>query len=232
MTFSLKNTLFCISLFTAQACIIAGEKAHKEAFSMILEGVRFKAKALSGQDNLTTFYRNLHEDRIFPMRISIENTTKKPLILLPEEIVVDQAKIITPKTLENEISASKNATALMMILLFPIGLACAYRTAQLEKLQPIINQFSITDEPIIIQPGQTFETMLFPEFDRPKDIDGKIQKFIAPNDMNIAITLKQQGVLFLHSPVTLKGNVNVPTDLPKKTPNPKPFIIKSVWKLW
>lgn len=202
MNTMMQKTIFFLTFFIAQSFMQEMLMANKE--------ISISAHALSVEESLSAFYRNFHEERIFPVEISIENKADKAQILSSENILIEGATLLTLKELKSQISTSSLSTLFLTICIFPLGLINAYHTQYLKDLEPTISQYSISDDPIIIEPGQTLKTMLFAQFDYPKDIDGKRQAFIAPKDLDITITLKGVKYLLFQSKTVLKVNVVIP----------------------
>ena len=202
MNSMVQKTIFFLMFFTIQ-CSMQNMLAANEKISI-------SAHALSAEENLSIFYRNLHEDRIFPVKISIKNNTDKAQRISPANILIEGAELLTPKRLESKIKFSTLSAFFLIIAVFPVGLLGMYEMVHLKKIEPIIDQNSISDETTTIEPGQTLETMLFAQFDYPEYIDGKSQKFVTPKALDITIKLKSIKYLLFQSGIVLKVNVVIP----------------------
>lgn len=193
---------------SALISILLATASFVQSIQLENKGIQISAHAISSEECLSTFYRNIHEDRIFPVAINIKNNTQKAITLSPEDIIIEGAKLLTPQALESQIFTMHGTAAFMTIIFFPVGLFTYYQITQLKNIQPIICQNSIPDRKTTIEPGQTFQTMLFAQFDYPKDIDGKSQDFIAPQALDISLTFKNDKFLLFQSKTVL--NINVP----------------------
>ena len=191
-----------LSILLAATGFIQSIQAENTAIS-------FSAQALSSEECLSTFYRNIHKDRIFPVRICIKNNTEKAVTLCPEDIIIESARLLTPKKFESSISSKILAEAFVALILIPLIFLVPFTATELKKIQPIFNSLSFPDGSTTIQPGQTLETMLFTEFDYPKNIDGKSQKFVAPQALDITLTLESTIYLLFKSKTVLSINVPI-----------------------
>jgi len=165
------------------------------------DGVTLIAKAMTTGERIDTFYKDLRDDRIFPVALSISNNSNQTLKLNAENIEISGATILTPKRLESKITSMSFGAVFLTIIIFPIGLLLAHQLAKLQALEPIIKKFSIGDTSIVIQPHEKIEKILFAEVDSPKDIDGKTQSFIAPQYLDIEVSLKNNSFFSFQAPV-------------------------------
>jgi len=206
MTFSLQKTVLFLVLFVAQAYGRA-----PEAITAAHDGVTLMAKAMTASECVDTFFQDLHGNRIFPIAITIHNTSNDALKLSSENIEISGAKIVTPKSIEAEISSMKWATAFLAltVVLSPLCMATTYQIAKLKALIPIVKHFSFGDTAAVITPHQKLETIVFAEVDYPEDAEGKTVSYSAPEYFDITLTLKNNSFFSLQAPIFF--GLHVPT---------------------
>lgn len=204
MTFSLQKTGLFLVLFSIQAYSYA-----PQAVSATKKDVTLTAQALSADECVDMFYSDLRDDRIYPIALSIQNNTDKTLKISPENVVINGATLLTSKKLDSEISAMHMGTVFFTVVFFPIAFYTNYQAAKLNALKPIIKRFSLENRPMVIQPHQTLETMVFAEVDFPRDANGEIQSFIAPEYFDVTVTLKNNSFFSLQAPIVF--NLHIPT---------------------
>ncbi len=122
MTFSLQKTAFFLLLLATQAF-----GRGTELTTVINNGVTLTATALTPGECLDTFYKNLHDDRIFPVIISIHNNSNRAFKLYHENININGATVLTPKKLDSEIRSTSLGALFLTIAIFPIGLVLAHQ---------------------------------------------------------------------------------------------------------
>lgn len=177
----MKNRLLLFTVFFAQSFMAIAQN-----------DISISARGLSSEECVATFGINFHEYAILPVKMSITNTTNKVVTLLSEDIKIGGAKLITPQVIEDMIHAKYLAGSIF----WPLGLLLMLEAVEgkqnLSAIKPIIKNLSIADGLTIIYPGQTVETMLFPEF------IGCPRGYSFPNSKAAYLSMKftKKGIIF------------------------------------
>lgn len=186
-----------IALLFPQA--YAGKSARQTTY-----GITVTAQVMSCQEGEVTFGQDVRTSRIYPIRLSLCNEKSLPVRVSIESVHVSLADVLTVKSLKSSISASSMVAGVATVVLFPLGLFAVWHQNKLTELLSIVEKFSM-DQAVIIQPGDSYQTYVFPQFPRPpaeylkdeqgnrlRDAQGKLLRakrpaFVAPESMNLTI---------------------------------------------
>lgn len=172
-------------------------------------GITVTAQAVSATECKKLFGKDLHSNRIYPIRLTFYNDQKIPARISFKDIQIAGAKVLTKQSIQSSIAAIQ-ATSLiccMTFVLIPFGVLAPNSIPFLTDLLALVERFTLGDQAVIIQPGQSYETWIFPEYSAPeteylkdeqgkrlcdengKELPGQTPSFIAPNSIEAGITL-------------------------------------------
>ncbi len=187
--------------------------ARPELVSQSQDGIVITARAMSAGECLDTFYQDLHTKHVYPIILSITNNSSKATVFSNNFTEVLNAKVLTPKSIDSQISALNIGTFFFVITiaLIPLAFATSNLAGQLQALKPLIERFSSGDQPITIEPGSTFKTVIFADVEYPKDADGKTQSFVVPDFLETSIELRSNSWFDFMKTNSNTFNLEIPT---------------------
>ena len=172
--------------------------------SQTIQGITVTAQIMSCRDGEVTFGQDVRTSRIYPIRLSLRNEKSLPVSVSMESIHVSLADVLTVKSLTSSISASSMVARVATVVLFPFGLFAVWHQNKLAEFLSIVEKFSM-DQTVIIQPGDSYQTYVFPQLPRPpvehlkdeqgnrlrdahgKELPTKRPAFVAPEALEVTI---------------------------------------------
>ncbi len=166
--------------------------------SVTKNDITITARAMTKGQCLDTFYQDVHSKHIYPVVLSVTNNSDKAMVFSSDHTKIPNATILTPKTIDAEISTLDTSTFFfaITIALMPLSIATSYLAGELRVIKPIIDRFSSGDNPITIEPGATFKTIVFVKIDYPKDAEGKTLSYVAPQSLTLSTELRSSSSWF------------------------------------
>jgi hypothetical protein len=178
--------------------------------------ITITAQAMTANEVLNTFGKNLHDQHIYPIRVQIQNnkktlhSTNNAITFSSNLVTIANTTVLTPKTLAEEIKAMSYVSAFTGFLLFPITLVSIYAQNKLIDLMPIIHTHSSGDTPIVITPNSSVEIYIFAHARTKKNDDpNATDRYVSPTILDTAITLQSDGWI-------MKNNTVVKLQVPLK----------------
>lgn len=195
--------------FVAAAVLLVPNLYSHQPVKSASIGVTVTAEAVSATECKELFGKDLRVHRIYPIRFTLHNVQNVPVCVSLKDIQVTGAKLLTKQSIQASIAAIQ-ATSLICcitVVLIPFGVLAQNSIPHLTELLTLVERFTLGDQTVTIQPGNEYETFVFPEYDAPKteyprdeqgnrlldekgkELPGKTAAFVAPSSIEVGISL-------------------------------------------
>ncbi|MCC7414464.1 MAG: hypothetical protein IT346_00020 [Epsilonproteobacteria bacterium] len=194
---------FALALTLLSSDLFAGSSV-----SAMKNDLSVTVRSLSSQESKRLFGRNLHSERIYPIKLCVENLKKEPVDISIKDLKVKGVNVLTTAKIRAAISAMSAVGfgfALTVVLL-PLSFLAHYSIKRLTEQLSMVAQHGFTNDMVTIQPGEVFETFAFPEYKLPeteylrdasgnrlcdengKELPGTTPPFVAPTCIDTVVT--------------------------------------------